>query len=73
MPGVVIDNVKIDKSNNGAGILAMSGARGSATLSNATITNSADGHVVTQPGSGFVITGGPAAPASGKVTGGGRR
>src|SRR6478752_5134756 len=74
MPGVVIDNVRIDKSNNGAGILAMSGARGSAALSNVTITNSADGHVVTQPGSGFVITGGPAAaPASGRVTGGGRR
>ncbi|MFG2172043.1 CARDB domain-containing protein [Streptomyces niveus] len=76
MPGVVIDNVKIDKSNNGAGILAMSGARGSATLSNVTITNSADGNIVTQPGSGFVITGGPAAapaPASGKVTGGGAK
>ncbi|MFJ2651432.1 CARDB domain-containing protein [Streptomyces sp. NPDC087420] len=58
MPGVVINNVKIDKSNNGAGILAMSGARGSATLTNVTITNSADGNIVTQPGSQFVITGG---------------
>jgi hypothetical protein len=58
MPGVVINNVKIDKSNNGAGILAMSGARGSAALTNVTITNSADGNIVTQPGSGFVITGG---------------
>ncbi|MFI6079830.1 CARDB domain-containing protein [Streptomyces sp. NPDC051217] len=74
MPGVVINNVKIDKSNNGAGILAMSGARGSATLSNVTITNSADGDIVTQPGSGFVITGGPTPPlAPGKLTGGGRR
>jgi len=58
MPNVVITNVKIDKSNNGAGILAMSGARGNATLTNVTITNSADGNIVVQPGSGFVITGG---------------
>jgi hypothetical protein len=57
-PGVVISNVKIDKSNNGAGILAMGGARGSATLTNVTITNSAKGNIVTQPGSNFVITGG---------------
>ena len=46
MPNVAITNVRIDKSNNGAGILAMSGARGSATLSNVTITNSADGDIV---------------------------
>jgi len=58
MPNVAITNVRIDRSNNGAGILAMSGARGNATLSNVTITNSADGNIVTQPGSGFVITGG---------------
>ncbi|WP_328468323.1 discoidin domain-containing protein [Actinoplanes sp. NBC_00393] len=57
MPNVQITNVKIDKSNNGAGILAMSGARGNATLSNVTITNSADGNIVTQPGSQFVISG----------------
>ncbi|GAA2642957.1 CARDB domain-containing protein [Paractinoplanes durhamensis] len=57
MPNVAVTNVKIDKSNNGAGILAMSGARGNATLSNVTITNSADGNIVTQPGSQFVITG----------------
>lgn len=57
MPNVAITNVRIDKSNNGAGILAMSGARGSATLSNVTITNSADGDIVTQPGSQFVISG----------------
>jgi uncharacterized repeat protein (TIGR01451 family) len=58
MPGVVISNVRIDKSNNGAGILAMSGARGSAALTNVTITNSATGNIVTEPGSTFVITGG---------------
>ena len=58
MPNVVISNVKIDKSNNGAGILAMGGARGNATLTNVTITDSADGDIVIQPGSGFVITGG---------------
>ena len=51
MPNVVITNVKIDKSNNGAGILAMGGARGNATLTNVTITNSADGNIVIQPGS----------------------
>ncbi|MFF2524271.1 CARDB domain-containing protein [Streptomyces liangshanensis] len=61
VPSVAINNVKIDKSNNGAGILAMSGARGSATLTNVTITNSADGNIVTQPGSQFVITGGTTA------------
>jgi hypothetical protein len=58
MPNVVITNVRIDKSTNGAGILAMSGARGNATLTNVTITNSTDGDIVVQPGSGFVISGG---------------
>ncbi|MBB2947789.1 hypothetical protein FB565_007560 [Actinoplanes lutulentus] len=57
MPNVAITNVKVDKSVNGAGILAMSGARGNAVLSNVTITNSADGNIVTQPGSQFVISG----------------
>jgi hypothetical protein len=57
MPGVAITNVTIDKSTNGAGILAMSGARGNATLSNVTITNSADGNILIQPGSSFTITG----------------
>ncbi len=57
MPGVVISNVRIDRSNNGAGILAMNGARGSATLSNVTITNSATGNLVVEPGSSFTITG----------------
>ncbi|WP_439379232.1 CARDB domain-containing protein [Amycolatopsis lexingtonensis] len=56
---VAVTNVKIDKSNNGAGILAMGGARGSATLSNVTITNSSAGDVVVEPGSQFVITGAP--------------
>ncbi|WP_344831966.1 discoidin domain-containing protein [Actinocorallia longicatena] len=56
MPNVKVTNVRIDKSNNGAGILAMSGARGSATLTNVTITNSADGDIITQPGSTFTIT-----------------
>ena len=52
-----ITNVRIDKSNNGAGILAMSGARGNATLTNVTFSGNATGNVVTQPGSQFVITG----------------
>ncbi|MFG1705830.1 CARDB domain-containing protein [Nonomuraea sp. M3C6] len=58
MPDVAIINVRIDKSNNGAGILAMGSARGSARLTNVTITNSATGDIVREPGSGFVITGG---------------
>ncbi|GAB3435318.1 CARDB domain-containing protein [Actinophytocola sediminis] len=58
IPDVAISNVRIDDSNNGAGVLAMSGARGSATLTNVTITNSADGDIVVQPGSQFVINGG---------------
>jgi hypothetical protein len=57
IPNVAITNVKIDKSNNGAGILAMSGARGSANLTNVTITNSAKGNVVLEPGTQFTITG----------------
>jgi hypothetical protein len=57
MPNVAITNVKIDKSNNGAGILAMSGARGNANLTNVTITNSGDGNIVTQPGSQFTFSG----------------
>ncbi|BBH67978.1 hypothetical protein ACTI_46630 [Actinoplanes sp. OR16] len=57
MPNVAITNVKIDKSNNGAGILAMGGARGNAILSNVTITGSADGNIVVEPGSQFTISG----------------
>ncbi|XVV00292.1 CARDB domain-containing protein [Actinosynnema sp. CA-248983] len=60
-PDVAITNVRIDKSNNGAGILAMGSARGSATLTNVTITNSAAGHVVVEPGSSFRIIGTPSA------------
>ncbi|GAB7046298.1 hypothetical protein JCM9534A_14240 [Catenuloplanes indicus JCM 9534] len=56
MPNVAITNVRIDRSNNGAGILAMSGARGNAVLTNVTITNSADGDIVIQPGSQFTVT-----------------
>ncbi|WP_432839609.1 discoidin domain-containing protein [Dactylosporangium sp. CA-092794] len=58
-PNVAITNVRIDKSNNGAGILAMGSARGSATLTNVTITNSATGSVVKEPGSQFVFNGAP--------------
>ncbi|WP_367128698.1 CARDB domain-containing protein [Saccharothrix sp. HUAS TT1] len=54
-PNVAISNVRIDRSNNGAGVLAMGGARGSATLTNVTITNSATGDVVVEPGSSFTI------------------
>lgn len=61
MPGVKITNVRIDKSVNGSGILAMSGARGSATLTDVTITNSAQGDVLIEPGSQFTITGAPTA------------
>ncbi|MEU4832167.1 CARDB domain-containing protein [Streptosporangium sp. NPDC023615] len=56
MPNVAITNVRITKSNNGAGILAMGGARGNATLTNVTISGSADGDIVKEPGSSFVIT-----------------
>ncbi|WP_432993447.1 CARDB domain-containing protein [Dactylosporangium sp. CA-233914] len=58
-PNVAITNVRIDKSNNGAGILAQGSARGSATLTNVTITNSAAGSVVKDPGSQFVFNGAP--------------
>ncbi|MEV5015637.1 CARDB domain-containing protein [Streptomyces sp. NPDC053780] len=55
MPDVKIGNVRIDKSNNGSGILAMGGARGSATLTDVTITNSAEEDVTIEPGSQFRI------------------
>ncbi|WP_077800068.1 CARDB domain-containing protein [Streptomyces sp. JHA26] len=57
MPDVRIENVTIDRSNNGSGILAMGGARGSATLTDVTITNSAEGDVVKEPGSQFTFNG----------------
>ncbi|MEX0172751.1 CARDB domain-containing protein [Streptomyces sp. LMG1-1-1.1] len=56
MPDVRITDVRIDGSTNGSGILAMSGARGSATLRNVTITGSAEGDVLVEPGSQFVVT-----------------
>ncbi|SCD41283.1 CARDB domain-containing protein [Streptomyces sp. OspMP-M43] len=59
MQDVKIENVRIDKSNNGSGILAMGGARGNATLTNVTITNSRDGHVLIEPGSQFTVAGTP--------------
>lgn len=58
VPDAKITNVRVDKSNNGAGIRAHGGARGSATLSNVTLTGSADGDIVVEPGSQFVINGG---------------
>jgi hypothetical protein len=57
MPDVRITNVRIEKSNNGSGILAMAGARGNAILSGVTVTGSRDGDVVKEPGSPFVFTG----------------
>ncbi|MGA5065497.1 CARDB domain-containing protein [Streptomyces exfoliatus] len=55
MPDVKITNVRIGTSVNGSGILAMSGARGSATLTGVTITGSAEGDVLVEPGSQFVV------------------
>ncbi|AKZ54099.1 putative secreted protein [Streptomyces ambofaciens ATCC 23877] len=55
MPDVKISGVRIDRSNNGSGILAMSGARGSATLTDVTITGSAEEDVRIEPGSQFRI------------------
>ncbi|MFI9111539.1 CARDB domain-containing protein [Streptomyces venezuelae] len=55
MPDVKITNVRIDRSVNGSGILAMSGARGSATLTGVTISNSAEGDLLVEPGSQFVV------------------
>ncbi|MGW1818729.1 CARDB domain-containing protein [Streptomyces sp. NPDC002125] len=58
VPGARITGVRIENSLNGAGILAHGGARGSATLTDVTITGSAEGDVVVEPGSQFVIEGG---------------
>ncbi|MGW6293898.1 CARDB domain-containing protein [Streptomyces sp. NPDC055058] len=55
MPDVRVDNVRIDGSVNGCGVLAMSGARGSATLTDVTITGSAEDDVCVEPGSQFVV------------------
>ncbi|NIK61829.1 CARDB domain-containing protein [Kribbella shirazensis] len=57
MPNVNLTNIRIDKSNNGSGILAMGGARGNATLAGVTITNSRDGDILKEPGSTFTFTG----------------
>ncbi|RFU86823.1 hypothetical protein DY218_10135 [Streptomyces triticagri] len=59
VPDAKIENVTIDKSNNGAGILAHGGARGSATLTDVSISGSATGDVVIEPGSQFEIDGEP--------------
>ncbi|MFJ5849778.1 right-handed parallel beta-helix repeat-containing protein [Streptomyces sp. NPDC092903] len=60
VPDVKISNVNISGSANGSGILAMGGARGSATLTDVTISGSRDGDVTVEPGSQFVINGAPA-------------
>ncbi|WEH38233.1 CARDB domain-containing protein [Streptomyces sp. AM 2-1-1] len=57
VPGAQISNVRITDSLNGSGILAHGGARGSATLTNVTISGSAQGDVVIEPGSQFVVNG----------------
>ncbi|MGW2840260.1 CARDB domain-containing protein [Streptomyces sp. NPDC001493] len=57
VPGAQISNVRITDSRNGSGILAHGGARGSATLTNVTISGSAQGDVLIEPGSQFVING----------------
>jgi len=55
MPDVEVTGVTISKSNNGAGVLAQGGARGNAVLTDVEITDSADGDIVVEPGSQFVI------------------
>ncbi|MFI6648040.1 CARDB domain-containing protein [Streptomyces sp. NPDC050529] len=67
VPDVKITDVKISRSNNGSGILAMSGARGSATLCGVEISDSRDGDILTEPGSQFVINDG-CTGAAGSVT-----
>jgi hypothetical protein len=57
MPNVALTNLRIDKSNNGSGILAMGGARGNANLAGVSITNSRDGDILKEPGSTFTFTG----------------
>ncbi|MEE1816185.1 CARDB domain-containing protein [Streptomyces sp. SP18ES09] len=55
MPNVRISNVRVDGTVNGSGLLAMSGARGSATLTGVTFANTAEGDVLVEPGSQFVV------------------
>ncbi|ONK11262.1 CARDB domain-containing protein [Streptomyces sp. MP131-18] len=64
VPDAQITNVTIDRSNHGSGILAMAGARGNATLTDVTITNSAQGDIHIEPGSPFTITHDPAVSGS---------
>ncbi|WP_327350949.1 CARDB domain-containing protein [Streptomyces sp. NBC_01304] len=66
MPDVKISGVTISKSNNGSGVLAMGGARGSATLCNVTISDSRDGNILVEPGSQFTVKEG-CAGASGRI------
>lgn len=56
MPEVTVRDVRIDGSLNGCGVLAMSGARGSATLTDVTITGTEKGDVCVEPGSQFTLT-----------------
>ncbi|MEU3252329.1 CARDB domain-containing protein [Streptomyces sp. NPDC006997] len=55
VPGAQIRDVRIENSVNGSGILAQGGARGSATLTDVAISGSAEGDVLVEPGSPFVI------------------
>lgn len=55
MPDVRISNVRVDGTVNGSGLLAMSGARGSATLTGVTFAHTAEGDVLVEPGSQFVV------------------
>ncbi|MGV9560534.1 hypothetical protein [Streptomyces sp. NPDC003522] len=59
MPGGRITNVRPDGAIDGFGTLATGGARGGATPENVTITGSARGDVLVEPGSRFTITGTP--------------
>ncbi|WP_420000441.1 glycosyl hydrolase family 28-related protein [Streptomyces boninensis] len=55
MPGVKVSNVKITKSNNGSGILAMASARGDATLTDVEISGSGEEDITIEPGSQFKV------------------
>ncbi|GHG10239.1 CARDB domain-containing protein [Streptomyces filamentosus] len=55
MPDVRISNVRIDGTVNGSGVLAMGGARGSATLTGVTFAHTAEGDVLIEPGSQFTV------------------
>ncbi|WP_030753203.1 CARDB domain-containing protein [Streptomyces griseus] len=55
IPDVRISNVRVEGSVNGSGLLAMSGARGSATLTGVTFAGNAEGDVLVEPGSQFTV------------------